>query len=316
MTGRVTFRHRVEYAAFRAYLGFLRLLPARWALGLGGMLGWFAGAVVRIRREVTDANLARAFPERDRRWRDRIALASYRNLGREAVASFLFAGESSERVIERTPNASGGEALLAAVKRGRGAVLITGHLGNWEMAGAAVAARGVPLAAVAVRQANRLFDEALMRNRARLGISIIRRGDAPLGVVRALRAGRVAGLVADQDARSGGLFVEFLGTPASTARGPALFALRANVPLFLGSCVALPGEPGRYRCEVQEITCETSGDLDVDVRRLTAAHVAALAERVRRDPGHYFWQHRRWRTVSPEAAAEPPRRELEGTPEV
>ena len=300
----VTFLHVMEYAAFRVFLGVMRLLPERWSLTLGGALGWFAGAVVRVRRDVTDANLARCFPDRDQSWRDQIALASYRNLGREVVASFLFAGESPERVIERTPNPTGGEPLLEALSGGRGAILLTGHLGNWELAGAAVAARGVPLAAVAVRQANRLFDDDLMRNRARLGISIIRRGDAPLDVIRALRAGRVAGLVADQNIRRGGLFVDFLGTPAATARGPALLALRANVPLLLGSCVALEGEPGRYRCELEEITCERTGDLHEDVRRLTAAHVAALAERVRRNPSQYFWQHRRWRTVPGEAAGD------------
>ena len=303
---RPTVRHVMEYAAFRASLCALRLLPERWALALGGSLGWFAGAVVRVRRDVTDANLARSFPDEDRRWRNRIALASYRNLGREVVASFLFAGESPESVIERTPNPSGGEALLEVLNSGSGAILLTGHLGNWEMAGAAAAARGVPLAAVAVRQANRLFDDDLMRNRARLGISIIRRGGDPLEVIRTLRAGRVAGLVADQNVRHGGLFVDFLGSPASTARGPALLALRANVPLFLGSCVALAGEPGRYRCEIEEIACERTGDLHEDVRRLTVAHVAALAKRVRRDPGHYFWQHRRWRTVARESLRREP----------
>ena len=298
----VTFRHVMEYAAFRACLGVLRLLPERLALALGGALGWFAGAVVRIRRDVTDTNLARAFPDRDQRWRDRIALASYRNLGREALASFLFAGDTKRRVLERTPNPSGGERFLEALRGGRGAILLTGHLGNWELAGAAAAARGVPLAAVAVRQANRLFDDLLMRNRSRLGISIIKRGENPLEVVRTIRAGRVAGLVADQNVPRGGLFVDFLGTPASTARGPALLALRENVPLFLGSCVALAGEPGRYRCELEEITCERTGDLQADVQRLTEAHVAALAERVRRHPGHYFWQHRRWRTGPQEGA--------------
>ena len=60
-------------------------------------------------------------------------------------------------------------------------------------------------------------------------------------------------------------------------------------------CVTLDGQPGRYRCEVEEIVCERTGNLEEDVRRLTAAHAAALAARVRRHPDHYFWQHRRWR---------------------
>jgi len=106
-------------------------------------------------------------------------------------------------------------------------------------------------------------------------------------------------VVADQDARERGVFVDFLGTPASTARGPALFALRTGAPVFLGLCLAVPGAPGRYRCELEEIRFERTGDLDEDVRRLTAAHAAALAERVRREPEQYFWQHRRWRTPPP-----------------
>ncbi|MSR36776.1 MAG: hypothetical protein EXR95_09095 [Gemmatimonadetes bacterium] len=299
VAGRVTLLHRLEYLAFRGAVAALRALPERWALALGGSVGWLAGSLLRVRRGVADANLARAFPDRDPRWRDRVARASYRTLGREAVATFLFAGEPAERVRARTPDPLGEAALLEAVRAGRGVVLLTGHFGNWEMAGGAAAARGAPLAAVAARQANRLFDDALVANRARLGIATIRRGDARREVMRALREGRVVGMVADQDARRRGAFVDFLGTPASTVRGPALFALRAGAPLFLGTCVALPGQPGRYRCEVEEVRCDRTGDVAEDVRRLTAAHAAALTERVRREPEQYFWQHRRWRTPPP-----------------
>jgi KDO2-lipid IV(A) lauroyltransferase len=300
---RVPLAHRLEYVGFRVAIGLLRLLPERWALGVGAALGWLAGTVFRIRRRVTDANLARAFPDRDPAWRARVARASYASLGREGIATFLFGGESAERVRWRTPDPEGAAALFDAVARGRGAILVTGHLGNWEMAGAAAAARGAPLDAVVVRQANRLFDDALTRNRANLGIRVIRKSEAPRELLRSLRAGRVPGLLADQDARRAGVFVDFLGVPASTPRGPALFAIKADVPLFLGTCVPLPGQPGRYRCEVQEIRVERTGDLDEDVVRLTAAHVAALAARVRRCPEHYFWQHRRWRTRPPREAA-------------
>ena len=290
-------RYRVEYIAFRVALACLGTFPERCALATGGGLGWFAGTVLRIRRRVTDENLARAFPERDRNWRDRVARASYTNLGREAVASFRFGRESAERIRARTADPIGMDAVLDAVATGRGAILVTGHLGNWELAGAAVAARGVPIDAVAVRQANRLFDEALTRNRAALGMNLIRRSEAPREVLRSLRVGRVPGLLADQDARGAGVFVDFLGRPASTPRGPAVFALRAGVPLFLGTCMPRPGLPGRYLCEVEEIRAERTGNLEQDVRRLTEAHAAALASRVRQRPEHYLWQHRRWRTA-------------------
>ena len=304
MASRVSIGHRLEYFAFRGGLLLLRALPERWALALGGAVGWLAGVALRIRRDVTDANLERAFPERDRRWRNRIAAASYRNLGREAVATFRYAGEPLERVRARIPEPVGHEALMAAVSVGHGAVLVTGHLGNWELGGASLAARGVRLDAVAVRQANRLFDDALVRARGRLGISVIRRGDAPRAVLQSLRAGHVVALVADQDARSAGIFVDFLGSRASTPRGPALFALRAGVPLFLGICLPDQTEPGRYRCRIEEVRVERTGNLEADVHRLTAAHAAALAACVRDHPEHYFWPHRRWRTRPPDASVE------------
>src|SRR5205085_7051133 len=133
----------------------------------------------------------------------------------------------------------------------------------------------------------------------------IRRGNARREALDALRAGRVVGMVADQDGREGGLFVDFLGAPASTPRGPALFALRTGAPLFVGTCIPVPGSPGRYRCEVEEIRCERTGILAEDVRRLTAAHARALAERVARQPDQYFWQHRRWGPPPANAARAP-----------
>jgi Kdo2-lipid IVA lauroyltransferase/acyltransferase len=302
----IPFRHRVEFLAFRVGLAVLRALPERWALAFGAGLGWVAGTVLRIRRDVTDANLARAFPERDQAWRDGVARASYASIGREGVATFLFGGEPAERVIWRTPDPPGEREFMAAALSGRGMVAVTGHLGNWEMAGAGAAARGAAIDAVVVRQANRLFDEAISRARANLGVRILRKGDAPREALRSLAAGRVVALVADQDARRAGIFVDFLGTPASTARGPALFAIKANVPLFVATCVPLPGQPGRYLAEAEEVRWERSDDLDEDVRRATQAHVAALAARVRRYPEHYFWQHRRWRTAPPRDPQNPP----------
>ena len=293
----VPFRYRVEYVAFSIALACLRAFPERCALATGAGLGWLVGTVLRIRRRVTDENLAHAFPEQGRNWHNRVARASYTNLGREAVASFLYSGESAERIRARTADPIGMETVLDAVATGRGAILITGHLGNWELAGAAVAARGVPIDAVAVRQANRLFDEALTRNRAAFGMNLVRRSEAPRKLLRSLRVGRVPALLADQNARGAGVFVDFLGRPASTPRGPAVFALRAGVPLFLGTCMPRPGLPGRYLCEVEEIPAERTGSLKQDVRRLTEAHTAALAARVRQRPEHYLWQHRRWRAA-------------------
>jgi KDO2-lipid IV(A) lauroyltransferase len=285
----------VEYLAFRISRAVLGALPEAVALGLGEVLGWIAGVVLRMRRGVVNDNLVRAFPNASPAWRRRIAVASYRHLGREAVATFRL-GRAHRDDLVRATEVEGLAGLEAALAEGRGALVVTGHLGNWELGGAALAVRGVPVDAVALVQANRLFDQDLAQTRARLGMHMIARGAAPKQVLKSLAAGRVAALVADQNARRAGVFVDFFGRAASTFRGPALLSLRAGAPLFLGVALRVSRHPQRYRIVLEEVTVEGAGDTDIDVRSLTAAHTRALESWVRAAPDQYFWQHKRWKT--------------------
>jgi len=293
----VPFKHRVEFLVFRAARALLRLLPESLSLGIGSGLGWLIGSALRIRRRVVDENLARAFPDRDPRWRREVALASYRHLGREAVATFRLAGRAA-LVKERT-EVHGMEALERARAEGRGVIIVTGHLGNWEIGGAALAVRGVPLDAVALPQKNRLFDRELTENRTRSGVTLIPKREASRGVLDSVANGRVPALVADQNAGRRGLFVDFFGVPASTARGAALFSLRSGARLFLAVSVARPGRPHRYDCHLEEVTIEPTGNTGDDACRLTQAHTASLERWVRQEPAQYFWQHKRWKTRPP-----------------
>ena len=306
MSRDVTARHRLEYVGFRGLRGLLRVLPESWALGFGELLGWLAGSVFRVRRGVVDDNLLHAFPERDASWRRRIARASYAHLGRESVAMFRL-GKHTREWVEAATEVEGLEPLAAAVAEGTGGIVVTGHLGSWEMGGAAIAVRGMPVDAVALAQANPLFDRDLVVTRERLGMAVVRRGDATRAVLRSLRSGRVPALVADQNARRESLFVPFFGRLAATFRGPALFALRTGAPLFVGLCLRSSRRPQRYRVVIRRVTAPVSGDLDQDVRRLTEAWVAALEEGVRSAPEQYFWQHKRWKKRPPaEAETESP----------
>lgn len=289
-----TFRHRVEYAAFRLLRGLLRSLPEGTALRLGGALGWVAGVVLRIRRRVVDRHLEGAFPDRPPAWRRRVARACYVHLGRESVATLLLSNLTAEDVVART-TVEGLEPIRAAVEAGTGAVVVTGHLGNWEIGGASVAARGIPVDAVAVGQANPLFDRDLVAARGRLGMNVIEKTRAPRGVLRSLSRGRLSALVADQNPIRGWILVEFFGREAPTPRGPALFALRSGAPLFVGVALREPGWPQRYRVVFERVEAEVTGDRDEDVHRLVQAYTARLETWIEQAPEQYFWQHRRWK---------------------
>lgn len=299
---RPTLTHRLEYAGLRLVQGLVRLLPEGPSLALGAGVARLAGWL-GVRRKQVDESLALAFADRPTAWRERVARAAYAHLGRE-VAQLLRLGALRgevlrQRLLDRT---EWGDAATAALferirtdaASGRGTLLVSGHLGNWEVAGAALAARGLPLDAVAVRQRNPLVDRQLRRHRDALGFGVLDRGASAVKVPAALRSGRTVALVADQHT-PGGVVLPFFGHPAATPRGPAVFALRTGVPIVAGCAVARPGRPHRYQVFLERVEVPRSGDLETDVTAVTAALNRALERRIEADPEQYLWHHRRWR---------------------
>ena len=158
---------------------------------------------------------------------------------------------------------------------------------------------GVPLDIIVQRQRNPLFDSDLNRNRTRLGLGLIMRGDAPKETLRALRKGRVVGIAGDQNLRRGSVFVDFFGKKAATARGAALFALRSGAPVFHAVSRRLDGSPARYRWSIESVDFTPTGDMERDIFLLTQAHTRHLEREIVRTPDQYLWQHRRWKTRPP-----------------
>jgi KDO2-lipid IV(A) lauroyltransferase len=284
----------------------LARVPEAVATAVGSAMGWLAGSLLRIRRGTVDANLERAFPDRSPRWRSRVALATYRHFGREAVSLLRFRRMAAPEVRART-DVEGLEWLQGPISRGQGVIVLAGHFGNWEIAGTSATARGIRVDAVARRQANSLFDGYMEDVRADLGMGVVYREQAAREVLKRLRAApQVVAIVADQNAGEAGVFVDFFGIPASTVRGPGVLALRAGAPVVFVDPRRLSGSSARYRIRFAPVQYEASGDLEEDVRRLTGAYMKSLEEAVREEPGQYFWFHKRWKTRPlPEDAPEP-----------
>lgn len=283
-----------EYLGARAIVGLARALPPGAAQRLGARLGTAAyrsGA----RRDIVRAQIDAAFAGRDAGWVERHAAACYRHFGREAfvVARLARDADALPHLVDTDAAA---ERWIERMVAGEGIVVVTGHLGNWELAGAYLAQRGVPLSAVVKRQRNTRFDTWIAGTRRRLGMESVYMDDAR--VLPALLArGRTVVLVADQDARSRGLPVTFLGRPASTFRGPARLALRTGAPLVFASLVR---QGDRYRMTAEAVrdradarAASSAGEAELE---FTRRWVVALEGRVREAPEQYFWFHRRWKS--------------------
>lgn len=259
-------------------------MPGRRA---GRAVAAVAYSGLRIRRNVVETQIRASFPDRDDGWVRQTARACYRHFGEEfglLGAGVRAAREAIGRV--RDPG-SAGEAL-SRIGGKQGAVIVTGHLGNWELAGSYLATSGVPLTAVARRQGGR-FGSRLNAFRSEIGLEILDQDAGVRPLYRALRSGRCVALAADQFLWSGEP-IPFLGRSARWRLGPARLAISANVPLVFGSLVR---EGEGYLIEVKPIAEDALAAGDPVTA--TRVWVSILEKAVRERPEQYFWFHRRWK---------------------
>lgn len=293
----VTRAFRIEYAALRAMTAALALLPLRMASAFGARLGTLGYWPAGIRRRVVERHVAAAFPGLPRAEVERIARASYANLGRTTVEAAVLPRRGPDAVLAQVEGVDGWEHVERARAGGRGMIFVAGHIGNWELAGAYVAAR-VPLDAVAMHLANPLVDRYVTSTRQRLGMHVVHDEHAVRQVPRAVREGRAVAMLIDQGAVGlASTWVPFFGRLARTPRGPAVFALRLDAPVIFGMALRQPS--GKYRMVFEPVEIAHSGDREADVDRIAAEYTAVLERWVRRLPEQYFWQHRRWKHQQP-----------------
>ncbi|MBI3826232.1 MAG: lysophospholipid acyltransferase family protein [Candidatus Rokubacteria bacterium] len=271
-----------------------RLLPRRAAEWLGRRAGDLAFVTTGRRRRTALANLVRAFPSLSPAERRRLCRRSYQHVGVMVMELFRMLGEPPERVLARV--SIDGAAHLDAVMRSAGrALVLTAHLGNWEILPFAHRLTGHPLTVVVRPLDSALVNRLATRLRARSGVELIDKHDALRPVLTALRQGRLVGILMDQNAsRREGVFVPFFGHPASTSRSVAVLALRTGAPILPIFIRRAPD--GRHRVVIEPPLPipETGGE--AAVVELTTRCNQAIEAAILAAPEQWLWVHNRWRT--------------------
>jgi KDO2-lipid IV(A) lauroyltransferase len=293
---RVTARQMLEAAALRLAVGIVGALPRPLAravgAGVGAVLWRFAGRLRRVGAE----NLRRSFPEKTEAERAAILRGVYRSLGWQIGEFSKMRGYTAEQASGFI-RYDGLEHYLAARDKGRGVLVLTGHLGAWELSSYYHSLMGHPMSLVIRRLDNPLVDEFVNAIRCKHGNRVIHKDDFARGLLTAMHRGETVGILMDTNMTPPqGVFVPFFGVPACTASGLARVALKTDAAVLPGFLLWDEGEQ-RYRlCFGEAMKLIRTGDADADVLANTAAFTAEIERYVRANPEQWLWMHRRWKT--------------------
>ena len=289
-------RHRLEYALVWPVVKMLGLLPRPLARAAAILL---AGAVYHLHRRLRRVgvrNLELAYPQMSRRARRRIVRGVFVSLGRQ-LAEFCQFPRYTRETVSQVAVYEGFENFDAALRRGKGVLFLTAHLGGWEVGSFVHSIHGHRLQIVVRALDNPYLDRMVERYRTLHGNSTFEKQDFARGLISAMRAGETVGLLMDQNMTPpAGVFVDFLGIKACTASGTARVALRTDasvVPAFTIWDATLR----KYRITFgPPLTLPRTGDDERDVVQATQLFTSVIEEYVRKNPDQWLWVHRRWKT--------------------
>lgn len=296
-------RLRLEWIAVSALVHGLGALPRRVARAAGAALGAAAFYAIPRLRQTGDANLRLAFPMQDAALRREILRSLYRNLGLH-LAEFCQMRHYTREQASRFIRYEGLQHYLTARAAGQGVLVVTGHLGMWELSSFYHSLMGYPMSMIIRRLDNPLVDRLVNSIRCLHGNAVLHKDDFARGLLGAMRRGETVGILMDTNMTPPqGVFVDFFGTPACTASGLARVAMRTRAAVLPGFLTWRAAEQ-RYVLEFGEplqlvATQDEEQEIVVNTQRCTTA----IEQWVRCYPEQWLWVHRRWKT---RPAGEPP----------
>ncbi len=279
----------------KAVCGGLSSVALPGALAVGRAMGWVYGSVVRYHRSEALAALRRSFPERSEAEVRAIVKRMYANLGMN-LAELCRLDKVTDEHLRDFIRWEGEEHLRGALARGKGALVLTAHVGNWDLICAASPKFGIPLTIITKDIKNKALNDFWMKIRQRFGLRFVPAHRSYRACLHALKDNGVVGFVLDQNMiRTEGVFVDFFGRPACTTPGLAYLSAQSGAPVVPGFMVREEG--GRHRVTFLPPIEPPPDREPATVQRFTQQYTKIIEDKIRQHPDQWIWIHRRWRTV-------------------
>src|SRR5580698_1258590 len=289
-------KQNLEYFTVRLLILFMGALPRSMARAIGATLGDISLLVLPRLRAAGQTNLALAFPDWPQAQRDRVLRNSVRNLGRQ-LAEFCRMSRYTRASIATVARCEGEEHFLAAQARRQGTLVLTGHIGAWELSSFYHSLLGHPMALVIRRLDNPRVDALVNGIRGLHGNAVIHKDDFARGLLSAMRSNQTVGILMDTNMTPPqGVFVPFFGVEACTASGLARVALKTGAAVLPGFLLWEESERRYVLHFGEELSLVRTEDTQADILANTALFTSTIESYVRRYPEQWLWVHRRWKT--------------------
>ena len=267
-------------------------------------------ALVGRRRQLALHNVAIAFPDMSPSDRKALVRRAYINLSESmALNTLIMADRITNEQILQMVETEGWETLIEQ-SSDKGLLVITAHMGNWELMPQYAALRLDKQVHVVTREGNnRLLEEKVVRPlRERFGVDVFYKKNALMRIVKAIKKGGICGLLIDQKLRqrsSGSMPIEFFGRSAPSTSASALLQIRFGITVLPAFMVKTA--PGKYRMIASEPVQWTDNGkpMEEQVADLTAIHQRILEDVIRQYPDQWFWMHNRWDLTKAEQCKKP-----------
>jgi Kdo2-lipid IVA lauroyltransferase/acyltransferase len=288
---------RIQYIGLRLVSMAMHSWPVEANMRVAELLGNFMYAVDRKHRDRALGNLRRSFPDMPEPLRREMARRSMQQLFMLFVeVMFTTRLVRIDTIAQYVELGDFKPTLELLLRKDQGLIMLTGHYGNWEILGYVLATMGFETTAIARPLDNSYVNEWLLGVREKKGQRIIAKKGATEEVTQLLERHGTVGFIADQNAGSKGIFVDFFGRKASTYKSIGLLAMQYEVPVVIGYARRLSGK-FRFEVAAQDIIFPHDWKDQPDpLRYITQRYTKAIEDFVRKDPGQYLWVHRRWKT--------------------
>lgn len=273
-------------------------MPKSHILYMGKILGRFLYFFDVHHRRIIRRNLHFSYPRWSRNQIQNLSQRIFQNYGIIILEVFQMAFSTREEMLSRA-QIEGGEILADALAKKKGVIVVSAHLGNWEVAlQYSPCYFQIPLTGVAKKLRNSTLDRQVHKFRTRFGNRIIYKKGALPEMTQTLRQGKILGLLMDISRRFDGVEVQFFGRKATATPAAAMLALRCKSPVV--PVFSHRNQMGNLVIEVERpIEIQRTGDLRSDLQTNTQLITDRIEQAVRKNPEQWNWILKRWKEFYP-----------------